>query len=235
MELSKYSKKYIHYYTGEVPVLVEKILDKCNIKSIADLGCGDGPILDGLFRKGYLGNLEKVIAVDISKERVDNARKISDKILCFVGDVSNLAMIDTQSIDFAISSQVIEHVPNDEQFIKEVYRILSKNGLFYLSTVFKKWYGWYFYRSKGKWLLDPTHVREYTNEAQLLNIIKKYDFEILKNKETLHWFSITDFVFKRIGLKQNVYNNAIANLLRIIKVPVFGYYNWELVVQKKDN
>lgn len=235
MEFDKYSKKYIHYYTGEIPTLIKDIFDRYNIKSIADLGSGDGSILDALLKKGYLNNIEKVIAIDISQERINNVKKISDRILCFVADVCKLNMLDTMSLDLTISNQVIEHIPDEEEFIKEAHRVLSKEGLFYLSTVFKKWYGWYFYRCNGKWTLDPTHLREYTNETQLLNIIKKYSFEILENKKTLHWFPITDFIFKRMGLKRNVYDNKIMKLFRNIKIPILGYYNWELVLKKKAN
>ena len=178
MELDKYSKKYIHYHTEEIPSLLKDIFNKNSIKRIADLGSGDGSTLFALFKKGFLDNIEKVIAIDISQERINNVKKISDKFLCFKANVCKLEMLDSMSLDLAISSQVIEHVFNEEEFIKEVYRVLSDGGLFYLSTVFKKWYGWYFYRSRGKWVLDPTHLREYTNTSQLLNIIKKYSFDI---------------------------------------------------------
>lgn len=232
MGLDKYSKKYIHYYTGEISTFIKDILNKYSIKSIADLGSGDGSILFALFKKGYLNNIEKVIAIDISPERINNVRKISDKILCFVADVCRLEMLDDMCLDLAISNQVIEHIPDEEKYIKEVYRVLSKDGVFYLSTVFKKWFGWYFYRSNGRWTLDPTHLREYTDASQLLNIIKKYNFGILENKKTLQWFPITDFIFKRIGMKRNIYYNKIMRFLRNIKIPILGYYNWELVLKK---
>lgn len=233
MKMDKYSKKYIHYYTGEIPVLIKDIFNKNDIKSVADLGSGDGSILYALFKKGYLNNIDKVIAIDISQERIDNVRKISNKILCILADVCRLEILDNMSLDLAISNQVIEHIPNEEKFIKEVHRVLSKEGLFYLSTVFKKWYGWCFYRCNDRWVLDPTHLREYTDTGQLLNIIKKYNFEILENKKILQWFPITDFIFKRIGLKRHIYNNKIMKFFRNIKIPILGYYNWELVLKKR--
>lgn len=68
-----------------------------------------------------------------------------------------------------------------------------------------------------------------------MNIIKKYSFEILEDKKTLQWFPITDFIFKRIGAKRSVYNNKIAKFLRNVKMPILGYYNWDLVLQKRIN
>lgn len=232
MQIDEYSKKYIHYYLDNLPKLVEDTFKQCRIKRFADLGSGDGSILFALFKKGFLDNVKDVIAVDISKERINNVKNISDRISCIVADVGNLEMLTNESLDFAVSNQVIEHIPEGERLIKEVFRILSKNGIFYLSTVFKKWYGWYFYRCNGKWVLDPTHLKEYTDEAQLLDIIKKYNFKLLVNKKAMYWFPISDFIFKRIGIKHNAYDNKILRLFRGIKIPIIGYYNWEIMLRK---
>jgi SAM-dependent methyltransferase len=233
MEIDIYSKKYIHYYSGEILTLIKNIFNKYNIKIMADLGSGDGSILYSLSKNGYLDNMEKVIAVDISKERINNVKKINSKILCVVADVCNLGLRNNIHLDLIISTQVIEHVPDDRKLIEEVYRVLDKKGIFYLSTVFKKWYGWYFYRCNGKWVLDPTHLREYVDDNQLLCLFEKYNFEILENKKKLQWFPITDFIFKRIGVKRDIYNNKILKVFRNIKIPILGYYNWELVLKKR--
>ena len=233
MKLVKYSKKYIHYYTDELPPLIENIFTKYSIKSVADLGAGDGSILYALFSKGYLGNGRKVIAVDVSSERINNVKNINDNIWAIVSDVCNLDMISDTSLDFVISSQVIEHVISEESFIKEVNRILNKGGLFYLSTVFKKWYGWYFYRCNGRWRLDPTHLREYTCKKRLLDLLKKYNFQVLEDKKALQWFAISDFIFKRLGLGRSVYTSRVAKYIRRIRIPILGYYNWELVLKRK--
>ena len=232
MELERYSKRYVHYYSQELPYFIEDIFKEYNIKSIIDLGSGDGSILYALFRKGYLEPGKEVIAVDASSERINNVKNINNNIRCIVSDVCNLDMLSEQSLDLAISSQVIEHVDSERDFIKEVSRIVNKGGLFYLSTVFKKWYGWYFYRCNGYWRLDPTHLREYTNKKQLLDLLKEYNFQVLKDKLSLQWFAISDFIFKRIGLGRSIYNNRLTKYIRKIKVPIPGYYNWELVLKK---
>jgi ubiquinone/menaquinone biosynthesis C-methylase UbiE len=232
MKLDEYSKKYIHYYSDELPALIEDTFKKNEIKSLADLGSGDGSILFALFKKGLLDKVKHITAVDISESRISNVKNISDRISCIVADAGNVPMIDSESIDFAVSNQVIEHMPEEEGLIKETFRILTKNGIFFLSTVYKKWYGWYFYRCNGKWALDPTHIKEYTSEAQLLDKISKYNFDILVNKKSMYWFPITDFIFKRIGINRDAYNNKILRILRNIKIPIIGYYNWEIVLRK---
>ena len=232
MKLGEYSKKYIHYYSDDLPELIEDVFRQNKIKKFADLGSGDGLILFALFKNGLLDNVEDITAVDISEDRINNVKNISDRISCIVADVGNLQMLDSGSLDFAVSNQVIEHMPEEEGLVKEAFRILSKDGIFYLSTVFKKWYGWYFYRCNGKWTLDPTHLREYTEEKQLLDIIEKYNFKLLANKKSLHWFAVSDFVLKRIGIRHAAYNNKFLRSLRFIKIPIIGYYNWEILLKK---
>ena len=52
MELEKYSKKFIHYYSDEFPVLIgETIENNPDFKTFVDLGCGDGSILYSLNKK----------------------------------------------------------------------------------------------------------------------------------------------------------------------------------------
>jgi len=234
MKLDEYSKKYIHYYSDDLPELIEVIFNRHTVKRFADLGSGDGSILFALFQKGLLDHVDEITAVDISWDRINNVKKISKRICCIVSDVGNLEMLEGGSLDFVISNQVIEHMPEEEKLLKEAFRILSKGGMFYLSTVFKKWYGWYFYRCNGKWTLDPTHVKEYTDESQLLDIIKKYDFELLVSKKEMFWFPVLDFILKRVGISRDTYENEFLRLLRNIKVPIIGYYNWEILLRNNS-
>jgi len=73
--------------------------------------------------------------------------------------------LESNSIDFAVSLAVIEHLRNPEIFINEIFRCLKPGGVIYLSTPNFQ-YDWKnFYN-------DPTHVRPYTPVSlqQLLNL-----------------------------------------------------------------
>ncbi len=235
MELDKYSKKYIHYYPDQPPwLLLQLIENNSGAKAIADLGCGDGAILYALNKKRLLEHFDKVYAVDLSAERIEKVKRIDDRISTLISDVCDLHQIQSNEIDLIISNQIIEHVLDCELMIKEMSRILNNNGAVYLTTVFKKWYGWYFYKDKkGKWVIDPTHEREYTDDSQLLDLLKEHKLEIVENRKTLHWFALTDFILKRIGFTRDIYEKSLFfRLLRRIKIPILGYYNWEIVCRK---
>lgn len=233
MKFSKYSKKYIHYYDGEIPKMLESLFNNSRIKRMADLGAGDGAVLYALKNKGYLNNLEEVIAIDLSQERVNRIKGVDKDILCIVGDASRLSSAYNSVLDLVVTMQVIEHVPKEEVFLGEIYRVLRPKGLLYLTTVLKKKYAWYFYRNNGKWVLDPTHLREYTERSQLIKIIEKFDFKILEENKTVYKFPLTDFFLKRLRCKRDIYKNKELNFFRNIKIPICGYYNWELIIQKK--
>ncbi|MCJ7792569.1 MAG: class I SAM-dependent methyltransferase [Candidatus Marinimicrobia bacterium] len=233
IDIEKYARKHKHFYTESIPQLLLKFLDDVNWESYSDLGCGDGSLLYALNKKGYFNN-KVVYAIDLSKNRISLVKKINKDFRCFVDNACNIRNIKDNSIDFLVSTQVIEHVPSDNDMIKEISRVLSKNGIVYLSTVFKKWYGWYFNRCNGKWTLDPTHVREYTQDNQLLDVFRNYGFKIVKNKKSLVYFLIANYILRRIGAERSVFNNHFLKILAgVFRVPIFGYYNWEIVCKKE--
>ncbi len=231
MDINKYSASFLHYYTLDIPALLEKYLKQVKWQTFAELGCGDGALLYALSKGGYFKD-KQACAVDISSERVLAAQKIDRSVKCFQGDVCDIKDISNGSVDLLVSKQVIEHVENEERMVKEVSRVLNESGVAYFSTVFKKRYAWYFYRCKGKWALDPTHVREYMEESPLLELFAKHGLRVLESKKTLFWFPVTDFIFKRLKSGRNIYHSKFLNLLRKLKLPIPGYYEWEMVLKK---
>ena len=231
LDIEKYSSKAPQYYSENVPDLLKKIIETQNLKTLLDCGCGDGNLLYALKKRGYFEN-RKIFAVDLSETRVRLVGRIDPTIHASVDSVEELNTVSDHTIELLISTQVIEHV-DDKKAIEAMSRVLKKDGRIYLSTVFKKWYAWYFYRNKGRWVLDPTHLREYSREAQLLDLILASGFRVLENQKSLFWFPVIDFFVKRIEIKnRSLYENRILSLLRRIKVPILGYYNWELVLVK---
>ena len=159
------------FYTEDVPETLLRCLGDVEWSSFADLGCGEGVILNALDQMGLFSG-KSVYAVDQSEERLSRVKQINNNFTCLAADASQTT-IESNSIDLVISTQVIEHVPDDEAMVKEIQRILIPGGTAFVDTIFKKWYGWYFYRCNGKWTMDPTHVREYTEDKQLLDLFTK--------------------------------------------------------------
>lgn len=225
---------HIHYYSDDLPRNLVNLAQKRSVKHILDLGCGDGAILFALKKRGLLKSKD-VSAVDIAEERIAKVKKIDKKFHCWVADACKLdKVIPPKSVNLVISSQVIEHLVDQKAFIGQVRRVLRSKGYFYLSTVFKKWYGWYFYRNaKGQWALDPTHLREYQREEDLLPLLEKSGFKIIKTKRIFWRFPLTDFFLKRFGFEPDIYQKSrFWRNLRVVRLPIIGYYYWEIICQK---
>jgi SAM-dependent methyltransferase len=78
------------------------------------------------------------ISCDVSNTGVTSAFVINSPII----STENINVVelkheyilpfDNSSFDVVLSFGVLEHVPNDLESLKEIYRILKKNGLFFL-------------------------------------------------------------------------------------------------------
>ena len=75
--------------------------------------------------------------------------------------VPPLEGIASESVDYVISFQVIEHIKRDSDFVAEVSRVLRKGGKFIVSTP----------NAPMSLTRNPWHIREYTSEefASLLS------------------------------------------------------------------
>ena len=134
---------------------------------VLDVGCAEGNTIQWL--QEQFPHRYEWIGIDLSTTRIARARqKQIPGVNFLVGDVQSLP-IDEGTIDFVISSQVIEPVPDERKMLREVSRVLVRGGRFQIDTVYKKKWAWYFYRSPSGWALDPTHLREYTDQAELVS------------------------------------------------------------------
>ena len=119
---------------------------------------------------------DKVIGVEFFQERIPSDFK---NITYLKGDWQRLSeFIPAESIDLAISSHVIEHVPDDLKALNELYKVLKPGGVAIFDTpnrkrliraVIELFTG----DRKFPWW---EHVREYT-ESDLEVLIKKSFFK----------------------------------------------------------
>jgi len=232
VKFENYAKKEF-FYIEEIPFLLKYYLEKEKWFSLIDIGCGDGGLLYSLKKQNILKN-KKVYATDLSPTRIKRVKMLDKNFICFVSSADDLEEIANNSIDVVISTQVIEHVPDDEKMVKEISRILRKTGFAYISTVFKKKWAWHFHRAYGHWALDPTHIREYTDESQLFDLFEKYGLQIIEQNKILFKFPVLNFIFRYLNINRNVYNNKFLDFIRkVVKIPSIGYYWWEMIVKSR--
>lgn len=236
-DFEKYSKENIQFYSAHAPDLLIDLISKLNPRSLADLGCGDGTILFDLQRKGLLRDMNNIIAVDLSKKRLERVKNHITNVETICSDVANVKQLKDSQLDLVICTQVIEHVKDDKKLLNKIYRVLRPGGYLYISSVVKKWYGWYFYRCNDKWVLDPTHLREYASPKEFYDLLIDGRFKILDQKLSLFKLSVGN-AFNRIILKFGIINenklrkSKISNIFSNLRIPVFGYYVIEVIARK---
>jgi len=99
-------------------------------KTVLDIASGSG-----YGTKMIACSAKKVFGVDVSKESVDYAKRNfgAKNIEYICGDGESIPL-DDGSVDVVVSFETIEHIKDYKAFMKEVNRVLKKDGLLLLST-----------------------------------------------------------------------------------------------------
>ncbi len=108
---------------------IEKLIEAAEIKEsdkILEVGCGAGHILEKV-RKG------KLYGIDISEIQIERTKKrMGDKVELKKAPGENIPYED-KFFDKILCSEVIEHVIDPREVLKEISRVLKDNGILSLS------------------------------------------------------------------------------------------------------
>lgn len=102
------------------------------IDRMLDAGCGTG-----IYSFSVKDKANMIAAIDISKEKIMHAKKISSfKNIDFqTGDICNLKF-SRGFFNLIICSDVLEHIKNDRKALSELSRVLKKDGILLLTLPF---------------------------------------------------------------------------------------------------
>lgn len=172
MILSKIKKK-LHYKISRDRLDQFMKKHKTNKRTL-DIGCAGGPYSD-LFPNRVGLDVYEGPAVD------------------YVGDVHNLNMFKDKEFNCIIMTEVLEHLHSPQIAVKELNRILKKNGKLILTTRF----------------IFPIHdyPKDYFRftESGLRELLK--DFKIVEIKPEANTIETIAILFQRIGLQTETLNS----------------------------
>jgi ubiquinone/menaquinone biosynthesis C-methylase UbiE len=228
--ITKYDERFIHFDITELPPILESHLQK-NEQILADIGCGDGPWFNLLHEKGFFSSKTPVYAIDLDENRLKRIVSRFPWIQTYTGSAENIPELKDESVNFIISTMVMEHVFDETKYLAEMHRILKARGKAFITTVFKKKWAVFYRRRKGEFVLDTSHVREYTDLEQFKKLVENSRFKILEL--TLSPIKIPLFkpIF-RIWKRKERSVDPIIKAMLIPQISVPGYYEIAMVVQK---
>mgnify|MGYP001595757963 FL=1 len=189
--------------------------------TVVDLGSGAGN--DVFIARSIVGEIGKVIGIDMTEEMLEKANRNNQKlgyknVEFKLGDIENMP-IEDQFVDVVVSNCVLNLVPNKEKAFAEIYRILKPGAHFCVSDIV----------IKGKMTLELQKSAELyagcvsgaIEEEEYLQIIKNAEFknvEIKKSKKVELPEEVLKLYLSEEGLK-----DYYENLKGIVSITVVGY------------
>ena len=155
-----------------------------NKNKILDIGCGTG-----LFLKKAREEKWNVFGIELSEIAIDYAKKNYNLDL-IKGELKDVKFPDGY-FDVITMWEVIEHLQNPKEELKEIFRILREGGLLFLST--PNFNSLNFILRKKNWcIINPSDHIYYFTPKTLKKLLKNAGFKI-RNLRTFG-FNITNTI-----------------------------------------
>ncbi len=138
--------------------------------------------------------------VTLDKFRPDDEALAHDNVEFIQTTFPPLTELESNSFDYAISFQVIEHIVKDKLYVEEIHRVLKPGGQFILTTPNKKM----------SLTRNPWHIREYT-VAELKDLLLQY-FESVDSRGVFGNQKIIDYYTKNKESVRKITRFDIFNL-----------------------
>jgi SAM-dependent methyltransferase len=181
---------------------LKKYFDKVNGKML-DFGCGSKPY------KSEFKNVNQYIGVDIETKGHDHTNEDID----FYYDGKHLPF-KSNEFDAVFASEVLEHVPNIEESLLEIERVLKPGGKLLLSIPF----------------VFPEHEMPFDFRRLTINgmrqILTEFGFEIIAIEKSGNFIEsltqLTMLYLHTLLYTKNKYLNVIINLCFISPICLIG-------------
>ena len=127
---------YVNYKKENIKrlnMIVALVDSKASSKNrLLDLGCSCGQVGYFLEKKGF-----KVTGMDINEKSLrigeNILNQLNSKVTLKKGNGLSIPA-ENNSFEVVVACDVIEHISNQELFLSEIWRVLKKDGIFFLNT-----------------------------------------------------------------------------------------------------
>ena len=117
-----------NYWFRRHEVVYQRLAKHCVGRDVLEAGCGEGYGADLI-----AGVAHKVTALDYDEATVAHVRARYPRVNVMHANLTELPLAD-RSVDVVVNFQVIEHLWDQPQFVRECARVLRPSGLLIVST-----------------------------------------------------------------------------------------------------
>jgi len=169
-----------NYWFRRHEVVYQQLAPRCAGLEVLEAGCGEGYGADLISRVA-----RRVIALDYDETTVLHVRARYPRVEVMHGNLAELPLADA-SVDVVVNFQVIEHLWDQTQFVRECARVLRPSGLLMVSTPNRITF------SPGRDTpINPFHTRE-LNADELTRLLVDADFTSVSMSGVFHGPRLAD-------------------------------------------
>ncbi|MGY4103307.1 class I SAM-dependent methyltransferase [Nocardia sp. R16R-3T] len=155
-----------NYWFRRHEIVYARLLERCAGKTVLEAGSGEG------YGANMIADVAiEVIGLDYDANAVEHVRTRYPRVEIIQGNLAALPLAD-DSVDVVVNFQVIEHLWDQSQFIRECLRVLRPGGELLISTPNRITF------SPGRDTpLNPFHTRE-LNADELTGLLVDAGFRV---------------------------------------------------------
>jgi ubiquinone/menaquinone biosynthesis C-methylase UbiE len=157
-------------------------LEKLEIKTVLDAGCGEGFILSKLRQKNIGREME---GFDFSEEALSAGKKLFPNLVLRKGDINDMPY-ENSSFDLVLCTEVMEHLEQPTEALHEIVRVSRKycllsvpNEPFFMISNFLRG------KNLSRWGNDINHIHHWSSRA-FENFIR-CELNVIKVKKPFPW------------------------------------------------
>jgi len=201
----------------------EKILSKTTLNNVLDFGCGYGTLISYVKKKYN----KEILGYDIN----ENARAVlKEKNIKYINSLNEI----NKGFDTIISSNVLEHIEDDQKTLDELNSLLKNEGLLilYLPCSMKIWSN-----------LDSLvgHYRRYTKKELNKKLVNS-NFQILSIEyaDSIGWIILFLSKIFKISLKYDTkklifYDKYVFQYLKLLDIFFKNLFGKNILAVAKKN
>lgn len=198
-------------YSGDHLQRYDYFKDFYKDKIILDAACGSGYGSEIMIKNGA----KKVIGIDVDKNIIEkNKKKYHYSNLEFYELACENIRDLKVSFDLIVSFETIEHLKSPDEFIKQTYQVLNKDGLLIISSPNVKRFSAYLPEQTNEY-----HLHEFDFD-ELKQLLIKENFKIIQSyhqSESLEFLRYLELQHNLHQLKQMMYSSISFRIEKIIR------------------